>query len=137
MIQNQSSEFIFYILCGIFISIIFDLFRSLRLSIKTSDYTVNTEDAIFIIIVGFILINAIYKYNYGIVRLYIPVGIILGCIIYYYFISKTVMQINTYIIKSLSKKFKLFFEITIKKIGINFCSLMTNIKKIANKVKKH
>ena len=70
--------FAIYILCGIFIGILFDIFRILRKSFKTPDFVTYIEDAIFGIITGIFLIFIIFIFNNGELRFYIFLALLLG-----------------------------------------------------------
>ena len=70
-IISQMQYFAIYILCGISIGILFDIFRILRKSFKTPDFVTYIEDAIFGIITGIFLIFIIFIFNNGELRFYI------------------------------------------------------------------
>lgn len=60
---NQAYTFIVFILNGIIIGILFDCFRILRKSFKTSDIITYIEDILFWIIAGIITLYFIFCYN--------------------------------------------------------------------------
>ncbi len=95
---EQLINFGYFICIGAILSIIFDIFRILRKSIKTSDIITNIEDVLFAIISGIILVFSIFTFNKGELRLYIFLGIFIGIILYMLFISKYFIKINLYII---------------------------------------
>lgn len=96
---NQFYSFLIYIGIGILITLIFDIFRILRKSFKTSDTITLIEDIIFVLIAGFLFIGSVFKFNSGEIRIYIFIGIALGCLIYLttvsnFFIKTSVNIIN-------------------------------------------
>ena len=95
---NQFYSFIFFIGIGILIVLIFDIFRILRKSFKTSDHITIIEDVIFVIITGFILLYSIFLFNNGTLRFYIILGIAIGAILYISTISKIFIKVNVAII---------------------------------------
>ena len=102
---SQLVLFLIYIATGILIGIIFDIFRSLRKSIKTKNVITYIQDFIFWIIVGYILIIEISRFNYGELRFYILVGLLFGLIFYIFTISKLFIKINVCILNFIKKLF--------------------------------
>lgn len=103
MSTNQACQFLIYIATGILICIFFDIFRALRKTIKTSNKLTYIEDVVFWIVVGAILIFEIFKLNYGELRLYIFLGLILGSSIYLLTISKYFIKVNVAILTFFKK----------------------------------
>jgi len=101
--SEQLINFIYFIIVGIVLSIIFDIFRILRRTIKTSDIVTNIQDILFCIITGIVMLLSIYYFNKGQLRLYIFIGIILGVTFYMIFISKYFIKINITIINFIKK----------------------------------
>ena len=119
---EQLISFLYSIITGMSLGIIFDIFRILRKSFKTSDIVTNIEDIIFGIVSGIILLTSIFIFNNGELRLYLFLGIIFGIIIYMLFISKYFIKINVAIINFIKK--------TIILITKPFIFLLKFIKKI-------
>ncbi len=111
-ITKQIFIFIIFIFSGSFIGILFDLFRILRRSFKTSDLITTIQDMLFCVITGFFLIYAIFTFNNGEIRLYVICGLVIGLSLYLLFLSKYVIKVNIYIINY------------IKKIIINVCYII-------------
>lgn len=95
---QQAYIFLIFILNGILIGIVFDIFRILRKSFKTSDVITYIEDVIFWVMTGLITLYFLFTFNNGEIRFYIFVGIILGIIIYMLSISKYFIKVNVTII---------------------------------------
>ena len=100
---EQLINFIYFIITGMLLSIVFDIFRILRRSFKTSDIVTNIEDVIFGIITGIIILSSIFLFNNGELRLYIFIGIGIGIIFYMLFISKYFIKLNVAIINFIKK----------------------------------
>ena len=79
---NQELIFIHFLVLGIVISMLFEIFRRLRKNIKTLDIITFIEDCIFLFISGFLFILKIILINNGIFRFYILIGFIFGIGIY-------------------------------------------------------
>lgn len=60
---NQAYIFIVFIINGILIGILFDCFRILRKSFKTSDLITYIEDILFWVIAGIVTLYFIFYYN--------------------------------------------------------------------------
>ena len=105
---EQLTIFIYFIITGMILGIIFDIFRILRKSFKTSDIITNIEDIIFGITTGIILLVSIFLFNNGELRLFIFIGIIFGIIMYMLLISKYFIKLNVTIIKFIKKLIILF-----------------------------
>lgn len=140
---EQLTSFIYFILTGIFLGIIFDIFRISRRTIKTSDFITNLEDILFGLIAGVTILISIFKFNNGELRLYIFIGLSIGIILNMLFISKYFIKINIYIINFIKKVFKSLFKPIIflikfiKKILFKpFLFIIFNIRKLIKQITK-
>ena len=128
----QLYNFFVFIILGIIISFIFDIFRILRKKFKTSNFITYIEDIMFWLISGLLIILAIFKFNDGELRAYLFIGILLGIVIYIMLFTKLV---NNILLKMLTpvKIILDFFTSLFKKI----CVFITNcLKNCKNKSKK-
>ena len=112
--QTQAYAFVIFIINGILIGILFDIFRIFRKSFKTADVVTYIEDCIFWIISGLVLLYSIFKFNNGEIRLYILIGIILGVSIYMLIFSKMFINTSVFIIKVIKIIFNIIIIIPIK-----------------------
>lgn len=144
---EQLTNFIYFIITGMLLSIIFDVFRILRRTFKTSDIITNVEDVIFGIVTGIIILTSIFLFNNGELRLYLFIGICFGIIIYMLFISKYFIKLNVAIINFikrviilLTKPFifllKFIRRLFFKPISFIFINIKLIFKKIFIKFKK-
>lgn len=151
MENNQLYSFLIFAVVGIILSILFDIFRSLRKSFKTSDLITYIEDICYWILAGFILIYSIFVFNNGEVRAYIFLGIGMGILLYLTFVSKMFIRVNVAIIttikniinklvKSLLLPIKFIFnlikKIFLKPISFIFINFRQSLKKIFKFSKK-
>lgn len=128
----QLYNFFVFIILGLIISFIFDIFRILRKKFKTNNFITYIEDILFWLISGFLIITAIFKFNDGELRAYLFIGILLGIVIYNMLFTKLV---NSILLKILTpvKILLDFFTSLFKKI----CVFITNcLKNCKNKSKK-
>lgn len=135
--ENQAYLFIIFILNGFLISILFDLFRILRKSFKTTDFITYIEDIIFWILATLIILYSIFKFSNGELRAYIFIGIALGIVIYMLLFSKIFIKINLRIINVLKSLIDFLIIKPIKFI-IKLLEklLLRPLRFIINKIKK-
>lgn len=145
---NQAYLFVMFILNGILVGILFDIFRILRKSFKTPDLITYLEDIIFWIIAGLLTLYSIFKFNNGEIRIYIFVAIIVGVLMYMMTLSKYFIKLNVFIISTIKKvigtvistvlyPFKVLFRF-LKKIFIQpITFICINFNKIFKKIIKY
>ena len=139
--MNDGLLFLIYILIGIIIGVVFDIFRILRKSFKTSDFITYIEDIFFWIITGGILLFAIFFFSKGELRGYIFFGLIIGIALYMLTISRLFIKLSVGVFNIIKKIFSIIFLpfkliISIVKKGISkIKTLLYNfIKNITKKV---
>lgn len=87
-IYQQLFNLIIFFIAGILIGVLFDIFRIMRRTFKTSDIITYIQDVLFWILTGFILLFTIFTFNNGELRVYAFVGMFCGSAIYLLTISK-------------------------------------------------
>ena len=137
---NQLTTLLIFFLTGVIIGFVFDFFRILRRSFKTSDIVTYIQDFMFWICTGAILLFSIFKFNNGELRGYIFIGTIFGVIAYMLFLSKHLINLFTKILiflkKILSYPFKVIFNFVKKHIYTPIQKIVKNIPKFTLKNKK-
>ena len=126
MVTNQAYLFLIFTVNGIIIGLLFDIFRILRRSFKTSDIITYIQDILFWILTGLILLYSIFTFSNGEIRFYMFLGVFLGCLIYMLAFSKYFIKINVKIILVFKKIIGKLISIIIFPIKI----LIRFIKKI-------
>ena len=129
MAQNQAYLFLVFSLTGVAIGILFDFFRILRRSIKTSNIITYIEDVLFWILTGIFILYNIWFFNNGEIRLFMFLGIILGVLIYMSTLSSIIIKIFSKILKTIIK----ILEIPFKTIKTLFQKIITIIKTLFTK----
>ena len=132
MAQDQAYLFIVFSLTGVVIGILFDFFRILRRSFKTSNIITYVEDILFWILTGVLILYNIWYFNNGEIRIYMFLGIIMGLLIYMLTLSNIIVSLFSKILKMLIR----ILEIPFKTIISIFHKIITIIIKIFNKFKK-
>ncbi len=152
--QNQAYVFAIFILNGLAIGFLFDIFRILRKSFKTPDIITYIQDITFWIISGALLLYFIFKFNNGELRLFIFIGIILGTLLYMLIFSRIFIKISVFSINIIRKIFITVIIIPMKyiinilriiiykpikflykKVGKLFRKMLSNLKRKSKKIK--
>lgn len=126
MVENQLELFLIFIINGIIIGILFDIFRVLRKTFKTNDLVTYLEDILFWILTGIIVLYSIFTFNNGEIRLFMFLAIFIGAVIYLFLFSSYFIKINVTILNILKN---IILKI-IKIIGIPFKYICMFIRKI-------
>ncbi len=108
---SQEEIFLLFFIIGIIIGLIFDFFKVLRKSFKTSDMVTFIQDLMFLLISGTLIIFSIIKLNGGEVRFYLFLGIFFGILIYSLTISNLYVIILYEIVKICKRVFGFFSKI--------------------------
>lgn len=93
MIQNQVYVFLWSILTGGVLALIFDFFRAMRKCGKDNLLIVCLQDVLYLIIAAFIIIMSSFITNDGELRGYMFFGYLLGVIFYLLLFSRIVIKI--------------------------------------------
>lgn len=108
---NQAYLFLIFILNGILIGIVFDIFRILRKSFNTPNFVTYIEDTLFWVISAVIVMYSLFVFNNGQFRAYIFVGILLGIVMYMLFFSKFIIRISVKVIEVIKSIVMFVFRI--------------------------
>lgn len=144
---EQTYSFLVFVINGILIGILFDIFRILRKSFQTPDIITYIEDSLFWILAGLTTLIILFRFNDGELRLYTFLGIILGVLVYMLTLSKLFIKINVTIITFLKNIFGKMIKILIypfeciikllQKIFFRpFSFIIINFKKIISQLTK-
>lgn len=132
MAQNQAYLFLIFSLTGVSIGVLFDFFRILRRTIKTSNIITYIEDVLFWILTGLLILYNIWYFNNGEIRVYMFLGIILGVLIYMSTLSNFLIKIFSKILQIIIK----VLELPFKTIIAIFIKIITAIVTIFAKITK-
>ena len=133
-IGNQGYLFIIFTVMGTIIGILFDIFRILRKAFQTPDFITYLQDFLFWILAGTVFIYTILTFHNGEIRLYIFIGLLLGLLLHFTFISKVFIRISVTFLLFLKKitcktmdiiifPLKIFLKILKKPISFIFINL--------------
>lgn len=102
-VYNQLFYLGIFIITGISIGLLFDIFRILRKSFHTADWITYIQDVLFWILAGSMMLFSIFTFNHGEIRSYVFIGILIGIVIYMLAISKLVVKSSVTIILFIKK----------------------------------
>lgn len=147
--------YIFYISLagGVLTGIIFDFFRAFRKQHSSSAGFVAVQDILYWLITAGVVFALLLKYNYGELRFFIFLGILIGGILYHATVSRYIvlliskiywlaLQIFKFIIKILALPLKFlsvpvrFLVISLAKINKKLTAILCRIKDNFKKTKK-
>ncbi|MBQ9267261.1 MAG: spore cortex biosynthesis protein YabQ [Clostridia bacterium] len=128
MLENQVYVFLWTVLIGAVMGLIFDFFRIMRRKGNTKDVLVYLQDIVFWLIVTVIIIVSTFLINNGELRGYMILGYILGGIFYILLLSGMIRKVLSAILD--------FIENIFKKMGNILTKFVKNFKFLGKKNKK-
>ena len=102
-VYEQLFCLLIFIVTGILIGLLFDIFRILRKSFHTSDIITYIQDILFWLLAGSMMLFSIFTFNHGEIRSYVFIGILIGIIIYMLAISRFFVKFSVKIIQFFKK----------------------------------
>lgn len=129
MVLNQANLFLIFVINGAIIGLVFDIFRILRKSFKTSDIITIIEDILFWIITGIIILYSIFIFNDGEIRFFMFIGILLGVMLYMLILSQHIIKISVRIILTMKRILTFIFKILISPIQAIYKIIKNILKK--------
>ncbi|MBR6688513.1 MAG: spore cortex biosynthesis protein YabQ [Clostridia bacterium] len=100
-IQEETRNFLFFVVIGTIFSVIFDFFRAVRKVKKPKNNIVTIQDVIYFVLIGVILVLAIVNIKDEVFRLYLMLAIVLGIIMYSLIIENRIRDIFVILINSM------------------------------------
>lgn len=110
-VSNQLYVFFVMILCGVCAGVLFDLLRALRRAFGANSFTTSVSDILFWLAISIGVYMTIFMFNYGQIRWYEIIGIILGSVIYFLALSGIIMKILGALFNFFTKIFQFIFKI--------------------------
>lgn len=103
MVNTQTYLFLVCIQIGILMGIFYDLIRLWRNIIKHPHFIIQIEDLIYWLICAGFGFYTIYTHNYGDIRPFVFIGMILGGIFYFNTFSIIFMKVALWVINTIKK----------------------------------
>lgn len=145
-VQFQSFVFSYSVYGGILIGIIYDIYRVFRGRKRNEGVITSIWDILFIIVVFFIIVWAIFSSNYGDIRAYVLIGFVVGFYLYERLLGRIAAAVLKYVTRKIAYfirttnsiavlPFKLFCSFFRRGLG-NLAVFLGKKKKRLRKVKK-
>lgn len=135
-ISDQLNIFLWSIVIGGALALLYDAFRILRRIVKHSKWIVGIEDLIFWMATSIIVFRYIFEANDGSIRSYIFLGICLGALLYTLTLSKLIVNTLTKVIREIIKLTTKVLNIILKPIRIILSPFIFVNKKAHTGLKK-
>ena len=110
-VSNQLYVFFAMFVCGICSGLLFDIIRILRRVFGANIFFVSFSDILFWALISAGVYFAIFEFNYGQIRWYEIMGIILGSVIYFLTFSGLIMKILSALLEFFTRIFQFIFKI--------------------------
>lgn len=110
---GQARVFLINVLFGMACVLVFDFFRALRRKHKENVVYANVLDAIYFIAAFFMVLFASLKFNFGAVRYYQILGLMIGAFLHILLFSRFEVRIFEYIITAAETGAKLILHIVL------------------------
>ena len=144
--SEQTIFFLYSVIMGAGIGILFDCFRVARIILEHTAFFVILEDIIFLFLWAVALIVFSMELCRGEVRFYYFIGNILGFAVYYFTVGKLVVSIMKAVVFVISKILKFLYKLFIRPILILlilirqilhnvFVTIYSKLKIFANRIK--
>ena len=96
-------NFLYSIALGFIFDLLYDIFKSVRLTVKCSDISVFIQDVLYFAVISVLSFCFFLCFTYGEIRFYILIGFILGFAVSYLTLSKIVIPFLSFIIRIIIK----------------------------------
>ena len=129
-LASQTVTFLLAILLGFALGLLYDVFRILRLAVKSGFIITLVEDILYLIAVALASYSLALIRSEGFLRAYILVGEGLGAILYFFSLSVVIMGISALLIQMIQTVFRWIFTPVLRLLGF----LGTFFEKISKKI---
>jgi len=140
-VSRELSIFLYACGFGACIGLFYDFFRIMRIAIPFGSLVIFIQDAIFWVVAGAGTFLFTYALNAGEVRGFLLMGELVGAVLYFLTVSRLIIGISDFIIRTVKKLLRLFFTLFIKpfiwlfgKISAAFVIARKKSSKISKKV---
>jgi len=110
-VYGQAVVFLYSLILGAVLGMFYDVFRIIRIALKSSTASVFIQDLLYFSSSAVICFVFMMKYNFGELRGYILLGALIGFAVYYRTIGKIVYKCASIIIKFITKVIRLTVRI--------------------------
>ena len=142
--EGQALLFLSMVLVGAAIGLLYDAFRIFRKTARHNGLAVQLEDLLFWLTATGLTFYFILHRNYGEIRPFLLLGIVIGVVLYFATVSRWVVAVMVAVVNYIKKVVKVAVRIILLPINLAIAWLSPPAKKIyvsmkkqARKVKRH
>lgn len=125
-LSTQATVFLISVITGGIVSLIYDLFRIIRIAINHNTAVTVVEDILYSLMAFAVVISFFMAFNNGIFRLYLATGIVLGFILCHYTLGALIIIQARLIIRLI----KLIFKIILTPFAFIYKIICKFLKKL-------
>ena len=111
MMSAQAALFLASVVCGVTLSVIFDLFRAVRITLKPNAVITAVTDIIYTFIAFAAVIYCVWDYGSGKFRYYEILGLGIGSVIYFASVSRFVLRVFLFTVEKICQIFGFILKI--------------------------
>ncbi len=136
--SEQAFVFVAMVMCGVLCGIIFDVFRAVRHSRRTTSGVVAMQDLLFWIIELAAIYTVAFKLNYANVRAFEGIALVMGSWMYFMTLSKYSLRIlcrvTDFIVKIIKLVLKPLSKLVaavrciVRKVSVYICGKLSTLK---------
>lgn len=127
-LSEECLLFLYSVLLGVFLGVVFDIFRIIRAIIPHKSALVAVEDVIFMMIWGLSLVIFSVELSRGNVRFFCFLGSVLGFAIYFFTVGYALLTAIRAVSNAIRRFFYLVYRKILLKIAGGFVSVYQKVK---------
>lgn len=134
---GQAWLFLSTLIAGMAIGLFYDFFRIARKVIPHAGWVVQLQDLLFWVAATIGVFYFMLLRNFGEIRMFAILGVVIGAVLYFYTISKPVLKVSVTVVNFIKRVISTAIHIITTPIRFIFNLLNPPIKKLATKQHKH
>ncbi|MDE5966803.1 MAG: spore cortex biosynthesis protein YabQ [Lachnospiraceae bacterium] len=101
LIYEHTNVFLHSLLCGFCIWFLYDVLLMLRKTVKHNAIWMGMEDILFWILSACSIFSMLYTYNYGSLRGYVFLGVLLGILLHGFCVTKPLLSLYVLLLEKM------------------------------------
>lgn len=135
-IAEQTVDFLWSVAFGTLLGLFYDVFRIVRVTVRTPAAVVFVQDVVFWFLAGLCTFIFIFAVNAGELRLFLFLGILAGAAVYYFTLGMLVMAFARTVVSFIKRALRLVFKVITFPLRVLYrvfgSFIGENLKKIKN-----
>lgn len=137
LVSEQAITFLLTVFAGCIIGLVYDIIRIVRRVIPHRHWAINVEDFLFFIFCGVWFFYILFSDNYGEIRLFSFIGLLLGVVIYFCSLSPIIVRGGTFVMEKLLQVIWAILTVIIYPIRLLLRIILFPFRKVGRFVSKH